>query len=79
MNNYDLPKLRRALITMLAKSIRSDKFYKEDYESICKAVNSKTRKELIQCYSNQVAIENVSVSEIRLHCQISDIQVRNAK
>ncbi len=70
MNNYDLPKLRRALIGILATNLnKNSKFYKEDYDNICAAVNKKSRAELIVSYNNAVAIAGVSDAEIARNCQ----------
>jgi len=70
MNNYDMPAIRKALITLLSKSLRKDsKWYVDDYESIVKSVNSKTRKELLESYARQSAVALVSQSEIDRNCQ----------
>jgi len=71
MTNYDLPKLRRELIELLAKTLKKgSKFYKEDYDNIVTAVNRKTRKELLESLERQRAINGVTKAEIKRNCQI---------
>lgn len=70
MNNYDLPVMRKQLISVLAKSLdKSSKWYKDDYEAICAGVNRKTRKELIESLDRQNAVNGVSKELIKRHCQ----------
>ncbi|HGF3517739.1 TPA: hypothetical protein ACF6TA_004675, partial [Salmonella enterica subsp. enterica serovar Infantis] len=71
MQNYDMSKLRKEAITLLAASLKRDsKFYKDDYEAIVCAVNKKTRAELLECLKRQRAIAGVSDREIRRNCQV---------
>lgn len=71
MNTYDMPSMRKELIVKLAASLKkSSKFYSEDYEGICKTVNHKTRKELIESLGRTEAIASVSKSEILRNCQV---------
>ena len=62
---------RNELIKMLAGTLnKNSKRYREDYDNICKAVNRKTRKELIEALNRQNAVLHVSQSEIDRHCQV---------
>lgn len=69
--NYDMKGMRLEAIKLLSSTLKKDsKWYKDDYESIVKAVNSKTRKELIDTLSRFNAVMNVSAQEIKLHSQL---------
>jgi hypothetical protein len=69
MNTYDLPARRKALITLLARTLSKDsKFYREDYESICRNVNRMKAKQLRESLARQTAAANVTEAEISAHC-----------
>ena len=69
--NYDLPDMRKALITLLAKSLKpQSKFYKADYETICTNVNRMTMKQLRESLARQAAIGEVTEQECRIHSQL---------
>ena len=68
--NYDMPGMRKELIAILASGLKSSsKFYKEDYESIVRATNRKTRKELIEALNRHRAVSGVTQPEIKRNCQ----------
>lgn len=68
--NYDMPAMRRELITLLANSLnRSSRFYADDYETICRNVNRMTLRQLRETLSRQRAIAEVTTTECRAHCQ----------
>jgi hypothetical protein len=69
-NNYDLKAMRIELIKIVTKSLdKKSKFYKEDYETIVRGVNKKTRKELIESLERQNAIAQTTQAEINKHFQ----------
>ena len=69
MNTYDLPAMRKALISLLAASLRKgSKFYRDDYETICRNVNRMTAKQLRESLARQTAIANVTKAEAAAHC-----------
>ena len=70
MNNYDLPALRKALITLLSANLKKGKYYKQDYEDLVSHVNKKTRGELVESYNRVIAINNVSKAELIAHCRL---------
>jgi len=74
-SNYDMPAMRREYIALAAEYLKkSSKFYKEDYDNICKAANLKTRRELIDAIGHQYAIRSISQSEINKHCQFAGLK-----
>ena len=71
MNTYDLKQMRIELIKVLTGTLnKSSRWYKDDYETICAAVNRKTRKELMESLGRQMAVLRVSNEEINRHCNV---------
>lgn len=71
MSTYDMAAMRKQLISKLATNLnKSSKFYRDDYEGICKAVNRKTRKELLESLGRTRAIASVSNAEIVRNCKV---------
>jgi hypothetical protein len=69
--NYDMAGMRREAILLATAGLKkTSKFYREDYETIVRGINKKTRAELIKSLQNLRAVANVSDAEIRRHCQV---------
>lgn len=70
VKNYDMSFMRKTLILLFSKSLKKDSnWYQDDYNTICKAVNSKTRKELIETLERWNAVDSLKISEVNKHCQ----------
>ena len=66
---YDLPAMRKALISVMGRTLKKgSKFYREDYEAICRNVNRMTARQLRESLARQTAVANVTAVEAATHC-----------
>ena len=69
LKSYQLKEIRQNLIALLSANLdKSSKWYKDDYDNIVKAVNSKTMAELVESYNRQLALKRLTEYEIKRHC-----------
>ena len=69
LKSYQLKEIRQNLIALLSANLdKSSKWYKDDYDNIVKAVNSKTMSELVESYNRQLALKGLTEYEIKRHC-----------
>ena len=70
-----MAEMRQRLILILTKGLnKNSKFYKEDYNAMVKAVQIKTRKELVETLMRWDAVIKINSHEIIQHCSTDFIK-----
>ena len=70
-----MAEMRQRLILILTKGLnKNSKFYKEDYNAMVKAVQIKTRKELVETLMRWDAVVEIKSHEIIQHCSTDFIK-----